>query len=80
MYSHIIFSAAGKGGIANMNRKRLSAQAAALAAKLAMKCPRVNMLRGIFDEIVDAIREKHFHSEVMHETGLMKQIVDLALV
>ena len=78
MHSHIIFSAAAKGGIVNMNRKTLSAQAAALAAELAMKFLRVNTLRGgIFDEIADAVGGKRLRSNAMHETGLMKQIVYL---
>ena len=80
MHSDITFSVAAKGGLVNMSRKSLSAHAAALAAKLAMKCPCINMLRGLFEEIVDAVGRKHLPSDVMHETGLMKQIMDLAHV
>ena len=76
MHSHIIFSAAAKGGLVNMSRKMLSA----LAAELATKCPRVNTLRGTFNEIADAIGEKRLRSEVMHAIGLMKPIVYLAHV
>ena len=71
MHSHITFSAAAKGGLVNMNRKSLSTQVAALA---------VNKLRGLFDEIADAIGKKRFYSNGMHETGLMKHIVNLSHV
>ena len=76
MHSHITFSAAAKGGLVNMNRKSLSTQ----AAELAMKFPRVNALRELFEEIADTVGKKHLCSNVMHETGLVKQIVDLAHV
>ena len=64
-----------------MNRKGLSKQAAALTDELTMKCPRINMLRGISKEIMGTVGKERLRSDVMHEkTGLMKQIMDLAHV
>ena len=80
MHSHSIFSAAAKGVLATTNTKILSGLAAAITAELAMKYPCVNTLVGFFDEITGAIRERHLRCEVMHDTGLMEQIVYLALV
>ena len=50
----------------------MSAQAAALAAELKMKCPRVNMLKELFDGIDEDVRGTCLSSRVMHETGLME--------
>ena len=80
MHSDSIFNAAAKGALATMNKRILCALAAALAVELAIKCPRVNTLKDFFDEITDAIRERSLHCKVKHDTGLMEQIVYLALV
>ena len=61
-----------------MNRKSLSAQAAALAAELGMKCPRINTLKELFNGIDEDVRGMRLASKVMHKTGLMAQIVLLA--
>ena len=63
-----------------MNKKILTALAPALAAELAIKCPRANKPEGFFYEITDAIRVRCLRCEDMHDMGLMEQIVYLALV
>ena len=61
-----------------MNRKSLSAQAATLAAELKMKCPCVNKLKKLFNGTDNDVGGTRLASKVMHETGLMEQIVLLA--
>ena len=56
----------------------LTAQAAALKAELVMRSPRVETLKGMFDEIAEIVGERHLKSKLMHETDLMEQIVALA--
>ena len=64
--------------MATMTRKSLSAQAATLTAELKMKCPCVNTLKELFDGIDEDVGGTRLASKVMHETGLMEQIVPLA--
>ena len=63
-----------------MNKKSLSEQAATFADELKMKCPRVNLVGELFNEIEGAVGKRCRRSSVMHETGLMEQVVKLALV
>ena len=58
----------------------MSKQAAALAAELTMKCPCIDVVRKLFDKIAGAVWKERLKSDMMHETGLMEQIVNLAHV
>ena len=63
-----------------MNLASMRGQAAALAAEFKVKCPRLEVLRDIFNDIDGDVGPKCLRAERIHETGLMEQIVKLALV
>ena len=80
MHSHNYFSTMAKEMDSKMNTKSLSKQAAALAAELKMKCPHVDLVRELFDDTEGDVGTRCLRCSVMHETGLMEQVIKLALV
>ena len=80
MHSHNSCSTTAKGIDSKMNVRSLKEQAAALAAELKLKCPRVELVRGIFNDIEGDVGPKCLRCRKMHETGIMEQIVNLAHV
>jgi uncharacterized protein (UPF0264 family) len=82
MHSHNFTSATAKEMDIEdkMNLASMRGQAAALAAKFKVKCPRLEVLRDIFDDIDGDVGPKCLRAERIHETGLMEQVVKLALV
>ena len=82
MHSHNFFSAMTKEMDSDdkMNLASMRGQAAALATEFKLKCPCLEVVRDIFDDIKGDVRLKCLRPERMHETGLMDQIVKLALV
>ena len=82
MHSHNFISATAKEMDSDdeMNLASMRGQAAALAAEFKLKCPRLEVLRDIFDDIDGDVGPKCLRAERIHETGLMEQVVKLALV
>ena len=62
-----------------MSESSLKKQAAALKAELHVECPRVDVVREIFDGIVGDVGPKCLRPIKMHETGLMEQLVELLI-
>ena len=80
MHSHNCFSTTAEEMDSEMNTKSLSEQAAALAAELKLKCPHVELVREFFDNIEGDVEPRCLRCSKMHKTGLMEQVVKLALV
>ena len=64
----------------NLIRRELRALAAKLKSELAIKCPRVDVIKIIFDEVSDLTQRRDSSKCVdMHCSDLMPQIVYTAL-
>ena len=63
----------------NLIRQELRALAAKLKCELAIKCPRVDVIKIIFDEVLDLIERHNPKCVDMHCSDLMPQIVYTAM-
>ena len=60
-----------------MTLASMTKQAADLKAELSLDCPRVTVVKDLFDDIDGDIGRKLQNPNKLHDTGLMEQLVAL---